>query len=58
MSGTSRSAGGAVATAGYMAVLTNTVCGWTAELILAAAIAAGLAPGEVTSLIGVLERQI
>lgn len=48
--GTSRFAGGAVATAVYTAVLTNTVATWTGKLVPQAAVAAGLAESAVTGL--------
>jgi hypothetical protein len=54
VSGTSRFAGGAIATAVYTAVLTNTVSKWTLKLVPVAAVAAGLPSSEVTSLMGVL----
>jgi hypothetical protein len=54
VSGTSRFAGGAIATAVYTAVLANTVSKWTLKLVPVAAMAAGLPSSEVTSLMGVL----
>jgi hypothetical protein len=54
VSGTSRFAGGAIATAVYTAVLTNTVAKWTIKLVPVAALAAGLPTSELTSLMGVL----
>lgn len=54
VSGTSRFAGGAIATAVYTAVLTNTVRDWTVKLVPAAAIAAGLPSDGVASLMEVL----
>lgn len=54
VSGTTRFAGGAIATAVYTAVLTNTVRKWTVKLVPAAAIAAGLPSANLTSLMGVL----
>ncbi|RDW77353.1 MFS general substrate transporter-60 [Coleophoma cylindrospora] len=54
VSGTTRFAGGAVATAVYTAVLTNTVTKWTTKLVPAAAIGAGLPSSEVPSLMNTL----
>lgn len=54
VSGTSRFAGGAIATAVYTAVLTNTVSKWSGKLIPAAAVAAGLPSSDVSSLMGAL----
>lgn len=54
VSGTSRFAGGAVATAVYTAVMTNTVKNWTVELVPEAAVAAGLPSSQIGSLMSVL----
>jgi len=54
VSGTSRFAGGAMATAVYTAVLTNTMKKWTMNLVPAAAIAAGLPSSDVASLMDIL----
>lgn len=50
ISGTSRFADGAIATAVYTTVLSNTVKKWTVRLVPPAPIAAGLPAGNVTAL--------
>ena len=54
VSGSARFAGGAIATAVYTAVQTNTVKKWMARLIPAAAVAAGLPSGDINSLVSVV----
>lgn len=49
LGGTSRFAGGAIATAVYTAVLTQTVKKWTAKLVPVAVLAAGLPDADLTS---------
>ncbi|KAH8651209.1 fungal trichothecene efflux pump [Xylariales sp. PMI_506] len=49
--GTARFAGGAIATSVYQTILTNTVNTWTAKLVPAAAIAAGLSESDVAALL-------